>query len=84
VFIDWSQNDPWKSIVAPWSVRGYAVPTVAVPLGWADVERVAESGEAGRLLVLLHDALRLLDERAATFTAAAATEQRLPDGARSA
>jgi bifunctional non-homologous end joining protein LigD len=39
VFIDWSQNNPAKTTIAPWSLRGLSVPTAAVPVPWAAVER---------------------------------------------
>ena len=39
VFIDWSQNNPAKTTIVPWSLRGRATPTAAVPVRWADVER---------------------------------------------
>ncbi len=39
VFIDWSQNNPAKTTIVPWSLRGRATPTAAVPMRWADIER---------------------------------------------
>lgn len=57
VFVDWSQNDPGKSTVAPYSLRGLVVPTVAVPVTWGEVEAVATGAAAGRALVFLLDAL---------------------------
>ena len=41
VFIDWSQNDPGKSTVAPYSLRGLTTPTVAAPLTWDEVAAIA-------------------------------------------
>jgi bifunctional non-homologous end joining protein LigD len=41
VFVDWSQNDPGKSTIAPYSLRGEALPTVAAPVTWEEVERAA-------------------------------------------
>ncbi|MCW2506211.1 MAG: ATP-dependent ligase [Actinomycetia bacterium] len=38
VFIDWSQNNPAKTTVAPYSVRARAEPTVSTPLTWDEVE----------------------------------------------
>lgn len=37
VFVDWSQNNPAKTTVAPWSLRGRERPTVAVPVSWEEV-----------------------------------------------
>jgi bifunctional non-homologous end joining protein LigD len=38
VFIDWSQNNPAKTTVAPYSLRARAIPTVSTPLTWHEVE----------------------------------------------
>ncbi|SDM33543.1 DNA ligase D [Allokutzneria albata] len=37
VFIDWSQNNPAKTTVAPYSLRGRDHPTVSTPITWAEV-----------------------------------------------
>jgi bifunctional non-homologous end joining protein LigD len=38
VFIDWSQNKPAKTTVAPYSLRARARPTVSTPVTWQEVE----------------------------------------------
>lgn len=42
VFLDWSQNAGSKTTVAPYSLRGRELPTVATPVSWAEVEEGAE------------------------------------------
>ncbi|WP_327006581.1 non-homologous end-joining DNA ligase [Dactylosporangium sp. NBC_01737] len=37
VFIDWSQNNAFKTTVAPYSLRAGAMPTVSAPLTWDEV-----------------------------------------------
>ncbi|WIX98741.1 DNA ligase D [Amycolatopsis mongoliensis] len=37
VFIDWSQNNPAKTTVAPYSLRGRDHPTVSTPVTWDEV-----------------------------------------------
>ncbi|HET6290534.1 MAG TPA: non-homologous end-joining DNA ligase [Amycolatopsis sp.] len=37
VFIDWSQNNPAKTTVAPYSLRGRDRPTVSTPVTWHEV-----------------------------------------------
>ncbi|MGW3961381.1 non-homologous end-joining DNA ligase [Amycolatopsis sp. NPDC005003] len=37
VFIDWSQNNPFKTTVAPYSLRGREEPTVSAPVTWDEV-----------------------------------------------
>jgi bifunctional non-homologous end joining protein LigD len=37
VFVDWSQNNPAKTTIAPYSLRGAQQPTVSTPLTWQEV-----------------------------------------------
>lgn len=37
VLLDWSQNNPAKTTVAPYSLRGRDTPTVSTPLTWSEV-----------------------------------------------
>ncbi|SFQ68453.1 bifunctional non-homologous end joining protein LigD [Amycolatopsis rubida] len=37
VFIDWSQNNPAKTTIAPCSLRGRDQPTVSTPIAWYEV-----------------------------------------------
>ncbi|MPZ80760.1 MAG: DNA ligase D [Actinophytocola sp.] len=39
VFIDWSQNNRYKTTIAPYSLRGRPAPTVSTPLTWDEVAR---------------------------------------------
>jgi bifunctional non-homologous end joining protein LigD len=39
IFVDWSQNNPAKTTVAPYSLRAKDAPTVSTPLTWAEVEQ---------------------------------------------
>ena len=38
IFVDWSQNNPAKTTVAPYSLRAKGTPTVSTPLTWDEVE----------------------------------------------
>ncbi|MQA82874.1 MAG: ATP-dependent DNA ligase [Streptosporangiales bacterium] len=38
VFIDWSQNNAFKTTIAPYSLRAAPTPTVSTPVEWAEVE----------------------------------------------
>ncbi|WP_432984955.1 non-homologous end-joining DNA ligase [Dactylosporangium sp. CA-233914] len=38
VFIDWSQNNAFKTTIAPYSLRAGPAPTVSAPLSWSEVE----------------------------------------------
>jgi bifunctional non-homologous end joining protein LigD len=39
VFIDWSQNNRYKTTVAPYSLRGRPSPTASTPLTWDEVAK---------------------------------------------
>ena len=77
VFVDWSQNDAGKSTVAPYSLRGWEVPTVSMPVTWDEVADVAGGADPSALVFLPDDARR----RAADgdpFAPVATLEQLLP------
>ncbi|WP_433681131.1 ATP-dependent DNA ligase [Nocardia sp. CA-119907] len=38
VFLDWSQNNPSKTTIAPYSLRGRAEPNAAAPRAWSEIE----------------------------------------------
>jgi bifunctional non-homologous end joining protein LigD len=42
VFLDWSQNSGSKTTIAPYSLRGRELPTVAAPRTWEEIEGGAE------------------------------------------
>lgn len=56
VFIDWGQNDPSKSTIAPYSLRATPRPGVSTPVGWDEVE-VAARGLPERLAFSPEDVL---------------------------
>jgi bifunctional non-homologous end joining protein LigD len=55
IFVDWSQNNPAKTTVAPYSLRAKATPTVSTPLTWDEVET------GGRLSFTAPEALDRID-----------------------
>jgi bifunctional non-homologous end joining protein LigD len=52
VFVDWSQNNPHKTTIGSYSLRGRARPTVATPLTW---DEVREARRVDELVFTLHD-----------------------------
>jgi bifunctional non-homologous end joining protein LigD len=62
VFVDWSQNSPAKTTVAPYSLRARPEPTVSAPVSWEEVERLASDGKAERLRFLPEDVLKRVAE----------------------
>jgi len=47
VLIDWSQNNPKKTTVAPYSLRARSAPTVSTPVTWSEVEACENPAELG-------------------------------------
>jgi bifunctional non-homologous end joining protein LigD len=58
VFIDWSQNNPAKTTVAPYSLRARAHPTVSTPITWEEVRSCQRPED---LAFTSTDALRRVD-----------------------
>ncbi len=59
VFIDWSQNNPAKTTIAPYSLRGREHPTVSTPITW-DEARTCRRPE--RLMFNADDILDRVDQ----------------------
>jgi bifunctional non-homologous end joining protein LigD len=59
VFVDWSQNNPAKTTVAPYSLRAADAPSVSTPITWKELE--ACDG-AGRLRFAPDEVLARVDE----------------------
>lgn len=59
VFIDWSQNNPAKTTVAPYSLRARPEPTVSTPISWTEVE---ECRKVGDLRFLASDVVSRVEE----------------------
>jgi bifunctional non-homologous end joining protein LigD len=76
VLVDWRQNSPGRSLIAPWSLRAGRVPLVAAPLRWEELEEVAASGDEDRLRVGPAEAIARLRRDGDPFAALAG--QRLP------
>jgi len=55
VYVDWLQNDPTRQTIAPYSLRGLPLPTVAAPLTWDEVEQAARSKRDELLVVTVDD-----------------------------
>ena len=49
VLIDWSQNNPAKTTVSPYSLRAAERPSVSTPVGWQEVEQCEQQRDEGLL-----------------------------------
>jgi bifunctional non-homologous end joining protein LigD len=57
VLIDWSQNNPAKTTIGTYSVRGRSQPTVSTPVTWKEVRRCEKSGDPATLGFTTSDVL---------------------------
>ncbi|MCG5216645.1 non-homologous end-joining DNA ligase [Streptosporangium sp. KLBMP 9127] len=64
VFIDWSQNNPFKTTIAPYSLRARSFPTVSTPLTWDEVEGCTSQEE---LVFTAEDVLARVEEHGDLF-----------------
>jgi bifunctional non-homologous end joining protein LigD len=78
VLIDWSQNNPAKTTVAPYSLRARAGATVSTPIGWDEVDAVREGADPASLRFTTDDVLARVEEYGDLFDVANATRAPLP------
>ena len=79
VLVDWSQNNPAKTTVAPYSLRARPGATVSTPLGWDEVEAVLEGGDPEDLRFDTSDVLERVEEHGDLFGYDEEHRARLPD-----
>ena len=61
VLIDWMQNAPMRSTVAPYSLRAAPWPTVSTPVSWEEVTRCAAERRPELLTFLAGDVLERVE-----------------------
>lgn len=76
VFVDWSQNNPAKTTIAPYSLRGRERPTVSTPVDWDEVRACHEPDD---LVFTAPEVLDRVAERGDLFAGLADTPARLPE-----
>lgn len=75
VFVDWSQNNPHKTTIASYSLRGRARPTVATPVTWDEVRACRRPEE---LVFTADDLPGRIAEHGDLMAPLLTTTQRLP------
>jgi bifunctional non-homologous end joining protein LigD len=80
VLIDWSQNHPVKTTVAPYSLRARPQPTVSTPVTWDEVE--ACRAEGSPLTFTAPEALERIDQHGDLFAATSAPQAKRSTSAR--
>jgi bifunctional non-homologous end joining protein LigD len=75
VLIDWSQNNPAKTTVAPYSLRARPQPTVSTPVTW---DEVGECRKPDDLVFVAGDVLKRVEKLGDLFAALEEKHYRLP------
>jgi bifunctional non-homologous end joining protein LigD len=78
VFINWSQNDPSKTMISVYSLRGRDKPFVSFPLEWKELEDLDGHGDPERLQVVHSEAVRRAEEKGDLFREVLVKKQKLP------
>ncbi len=78
VLVDWSQNHPAKTTVAPYSLRARPDAPVSTPIGWDEVDAVRGGADPGELRFRTEEILARVEEYGDLFDVADRTPARLP------
>jgi bifunctional non-homologous end joining protein LigD len=79
VLVDWSQNNPAKTTVAPYSLRARPDATVSTPIGWDEIDAVREGdADPGSLRFRTEQVLARVEEYGDLFDLAGAVRGVLP------
>ncbi|MCE5263352.1 MAG: non-homologous end-joining DNA ligase [Deltaproteobacteria bacterium] len=80
VFINWSQNDPSKTMVSVYSLRAREKPFVSFPVSWEELEKLeaAGRGDPDKVLVLAPEAMSRLEKAGDLFREVLVMKQKLP------
>lgn len=78
ILVDWSQNDPHKTTVCPYSLRARQHPSVSTPVSWQEVEAVAKSKNGFSIDFTMQDVLDRVSKIGDIFEPVAKLSQNLP------
>jgi bifunctional non-homologous end joining protein LigD len=78
VFINWSQNDPSKTMVCAYSLRGRKTPAVSFPLRWEELENMAGYNNPEKLQISPEDAVSRVEKSGDLFREILSIHQNLP------
>lgn len=78
VFINWSQNDPSKTMVCVYSLRASSKPFVSFPLSWNELKKLEASHDPERIKVLQDEAIARAEKNGDLFKDLLVKKQKLP------
>ena len=79
VFVDWSQNDDYKTTVCVYSLRARERPTVSTPVTWSEVEECLKKEDPEQLIFVSDEVVKRVDKMGDLFEPVLKLEQKLPD-----
>jgi bifunctional non-homologous end joining protein LigD len=78
VFVDWSQNDDYKTTVNVYSLRAKDQPTVSAPVTWSEVENCLKKGDPELLVFTSDKVLQRVEKSGDLFEPVLKLKQKLP------
>jgi len=79
VFVDWSQNDSYKTTVNVYSLRAKDKPAISTPVTWEEVEACLKKQDPERLVFLSDQVLDRVDKMGDLFGPVLKLKQKLPE-----
>jgi bifunctional non-homologous end joining protein LigD len=78
IFMDWSQNDQYKTTICVYSLRARERPTVSTPVTWEEVEQCLKKQDPDLLTFPSDKTLARVDEHGDLFEPVLKLKQKLP------
>ncbi|MGC2694164.1 MAG: non-homologous end-joining DNA ligase [Candidatus Angelobacter sp.] len=78
VFVDWSQNDDYKTTVSVYSLRARELPTVSTPVTWQEVENCLKKGDPELLIFTSDEVVKRVEKFGDLFAPVLKLKQKLP------
>lgn len=79
VFVDWSQNDDYKTTVCVYSLRAKERPAVSTPITWQEVENCLKKQDSELLVFVSDDVLKRVEKMGDLFDPVLKLQQTLPE-----
>jgi bifunctional non-homologous end joining protein LigD len=78
IFVDWSQNDDYKTTVCVYSLRAKEAPTASTPVTWDEVANCLKKGDPNLLRFECDKVLDRFDKQGDLFAPVLKLKQKLP------
>ena len=78
IFVDWSQNDDYKTTVCVYSLRAKDRPTVSTPVKWDEVEQCLKKDDPNLLVFTSDEVLKRVEKLGDLFEPVLKLKQKLP------